>query len=243
LLDNFIKRQTGLERMERFGALHSRASITTFYSLTSSTGGAHWPLVLDLFDMHPVCVTIWQGPNALFLAQELKGSCQPALARDGSIRARFFCDNPVTNLVHVSDSPDVMRVELEILRMRSIGCDMAAWNLLETGCIAHSSFETLLTVLGNRSSGQSFTTLGEVSAFDHARICYRKAVELAFRQDLTAPVQAYLRGDCAGLEGLSVRAPYLSSWDRLILRAGLFAMPLWSLLFARNSNRKGSKDV
>ncbi|TJV59757.1 MAG: nucleoside-diphosphate kinase, partial [Mesorhizobium sp.] len=54
LLDEFIRRRTGLELSERFFSIHSRKSIDAFYTLTCSTGGKHWPLVLDLFDMRPV---------------------------------------------------------------------------------------------------------------------------------------------------------------------------------------------
>ncbi|WP_208245873.1 nucleoside-diphosphate kinase (plasmid) [Rhizobium sp. T1470] len=242
LLDDFIRQRTGLELSERFFSLHSRGSIGAFYSLTNSTGGRHWPVVLDLFDTRPVCASIWSGPNALFLAQELKGECQPAQARRGTVRSLFFCDNPVTNLIHVSDSHEVMKAELAILRTRFIGYEVAAWNFLNIGCITHSSFETLLSVLGDRGAAQRFGNSGDSSALAHARFCYTKTILLALERGLTTTVQNYFRGDRAGLESLVRHAPLLSSWDRLILEAGLFSMPLWNHLLQKTRTVEKASD-
>lgn len=239
LLDDFIRQRTGLELAERFFSLHSRGSIDAFYSLTGSTGGRHWPLVLDLFDMRPVCVTMWSGPNALPLSQELKGNSQPAQARSGTVRSFFFCDNPVTNLVHVSDSDEIMKAELGILRARFMGEEVAAWNSLNTGCIAHSSFQVLLKVLCGKGGTRRLESWSDGSAVAHARFCYRKAVLLALKSGLTSTVQDYLRGDRAGLEGLIRHASLLSSWDRLILEAGLFSMPLWNCLLGQRRRTGG----
>ncbi|MER8710127.1 MULTISPECIES: nucleoside-diphosphate kinase [unclassified Mesorhizobium] len=233
LLDEFIRRRTGLELAERFFSIHNRRSIDAFYTLTHSTGGNHWPLVLDLFDMRPVCATIWSGPNALHLSQGLKGNTQPAHARSGTVRSLFFCDNPVTNLLHVSDSPEVMQAELTILRRQFLGNEVAAWNSLDTGQIAHSSFQMLLHVLGDRGSVPMPDNGGDGSAFAHARSSYGKALLLASKRGLTTAVHRYLQGDRAGLEGIVQHASVRSSWDRLVLEAGLFSMPLWHSLLKR----------
>ncbi|WP_240992505.1 MULTISPECIES: nucleoside-diphosphate kinase [unclassified Mesorhizobium] len=233
LLDEFIRRRTGLELSERFFSIHSRKSIDAFYTLTCSTGGKHWPLVLDLFDMRPVCATIWSGPNALHLSQKLKGNTQPAQALSGTVRSLFFCDNPVTNLLHVSDSHQVMDAELRILRCRSLGDEATAWISLDSGYIAHSSFQMLLNVLGDRGAAPMPDNRSDGSAFAHATFCYDRALLTAAKSGLTTAVQRYFQGDRAGLEGLFRYAPLRSSWDRLILEAGLFSMPLWNCLLKR----------
>lgn len=131
-LDQFITREGRLEPGKRFFAVHSRSSIEAFYSLTGSTHAKHWPLVLDLFDMRPVCATLWIGDEALSYLQNLKGKAQPAQSAKGTIRSRFYCDNPVTNLVHVSDSESMMREELRILRAHSTGTGEASWKALNS---------------------------------------------------------------------------------------------------------------
>ncbi|MBA1142306.1 nucleoside-diphosphate kinase [Mesorhizobium neociceri] len=233
LLDEYIRRRTDLELSERFFSVHSRKSIDAFYALTSSKGGRHWPLVLDLFDMRPVCATIWSGPDALHLSQKLKGSTQPAQALRGTVRSLFFCDNPVTNLLHVSDSHEVMDAELRILRRQSLGDQAAAWNSLDSGFIAHSSFQMLLNALGDGETARTLDNRNDGSAFAHAKFCYDRALLIASKPGLTAAVRRYFRGDRAGLEGLVRYAPVQSSWDRLILEAGLFSMPLWNCLLKR----------
>lgn len=242
-LDEFISRRTGLERAQRLFSIHSRRSIDAFYSLTGSTGGKHWPLVQELFDLRPVCATIWSGPNALYLSQELKGSTQPAQAASGTVRSLFFCDNPVTNLIHVSDSQEILQAELRILRRQFMGDDEAGWNSLDCGYIAHSSFQVLLKVLGDRGSESALSTRSDGSAFAHASFCYARALLLAPKTGLTRAVQLYLHGDRAGLEGIFQYASLLSSWDRLILEAGLFSMPLWNRLLHHNVETDSAEKI
>ncbi|RWX74839.1 nucleoside-diphosphate kinase [Neorhizobium lilium] len=233
-LDDFIRRETGLEIARRFFSIHSRASIASFYSLTGSTGGKHWRLVLDLFDMRPACATIWSGPNALERLQKLKGNTQPARAPRDTVRGRFFCDNPVTNLIHVSDDKEIMEAELKILRQQMAGDVDTGWLAAASGRISHSSFRVLLDVLGDDRSASASDGEKDGDALEHARFCYRRAYLLAKKTD-TPAIQDYFRGEAGGLEALLRRGPVLSAWDRLILEAGLFSMPLWSALLDSDS--------
>ncbi|MEX2745620.1 nucleoside-diphosphate kinase [Rhizobium mongolense] len=235
-LDDFIHQQRRLEIVERFFSVHSRASINAFYSLTGSTGGMHWPLVLDLFDMRPACTTIWSGPDALSSLQKLKGNTQPAKAAPGTMRSRFYCDNPVTNLIHVSDSENIMAEELVILRNQSTGKVDEGWRRLNVGQTSHSSLLVLLRLLG--------ATFIETSGCDCARTNAIRALEqarsLATANGIREPVEDYLAGHQGGLDQLLVRFGNISAWDHLILQAGLFAMPVWSsVLDARPTQQTG----
>jgi len=229
-LDQFIAREGRLEPDNRFFAVHSRSSIEAFYSLAGSTHAKHWPLVLDLFDMRPVCATLWIGDEALSYLQSLKGKAQPAQSAKGTIRSRFYCDNPVTNLVHVSDSESLMREELRILRAHSTGTGEASWKALNSGRISHSSFRVLLTSLGNTSAPHSdIYDIGD-DAVANARAAFEQAEALAVGCGMLETVQGFLAGDVASLKDLLNRVGGLSAWDRLLLEAGLLAMPCWNSL-------------
>ncbi|CDZ64457.1 nucleoside-diphosphate kinase [Neorhizobium galegae] len=237
-LDHFIRGTTDLEIEERFYSIHSRSSIEAFYTLTGSSGGKHWPLVLDLFDLRPVCATIWVGSNALEVLQSLKGNTQPALAAVGTVRSRFHCDNPVTNLIHVSDSERIMADELRILRGQSTGEIDDGWVGLSTGDVTHSSLIVLLRLLGapiNEAPGSESALVHAMAAFEQARL-------LALGTGVAQPVEDYLMGRQSGLTNLLTTLGRVSNWDHLILQAGLFAMPVWrSVLNGPPSQRSGGR--
>ncbi|RDJ01985.1 nucleoside-diphosphate kinase [Rhizobium grahamii] len=222
-LDNFIRLKSGLKIDERSFSIHGRNSIEQFYSLTKSTSGTHWPIVVDLFDMRPVCVTIWKGHDALHLLQDLKGNSHPAKAAAGTVRSLFYCDNAASNLIHVSDSAEIMEAELAILRSRSSREMDTVWSSLDCGRVTHSSLRILLEILGE----QLLPTLFNGDALANARFCANRARLLAARSTLLGSVEQYLAGQSEGLDELLEHAGMLSGWDRLILSAGLLAMPAW----------------
>ncbi|WP_018099375.1 nucleoside-diphosphate kinase [Sinorhizobium meliloti] len=233
-LDNFIKHQSSLEIAERFFALHCRSSIQAFYSLTGSTGGGHWPLVLDLFDLRPVCATVWRGPSALAMLQSLKGQTQPAQAKRGTIRSRFYCDNPVMNLVHVSDSCGVMDAELAILRGQHTGTDDSAWRGLDGGNVSHSFFHVLLRAVGDPSTSRERLEEGSDDAHINAREAVARLKVLSIEPRLRRIVQSYLAGNASAFQKLVSTTQHISAWDRLSLHAGLYAMPYWNARFQQD---------
>ncbi|WP_037390181.1 nucleoside-diphosphate kinase [Sinorhizobium americanum] len=235
-LDDFIHQRTNLEIAERFFLVHSRTSIGAFYSLTNSTSGKYWPLVLDLFDMRPACATVWEGADALERLINLKGNTQPARAAAGTVRSLFCCDNPVTNLIHVSDSGEIMARELTVLRRRFTGDADPGWRALSSGRISHSSFHVLLNVLGEEQPLALADGLRPGDAAHNAQLCYNQALLLSSRADLFSAVQRYLQGEHSGLESLVRRFSPFSAWDRLVLEAGLFAMPSWNETLATSTS-------
>lgn len=243
-LDEFIRSETGLEIAERFLSIHSRVSIESFYSLTGSTGGKHWPLVLDLFDTRPAYATIWSGPNALQHLQRLKGNTQPARAAVGTIRSRFFCDNAVTNLIHVSDSLNIMDLELDILRRRHVGGNQDGWASLSSGFVSHSSLRVLLAILGGHDGYDMHCVCGDDTAVTNALWAIDRAEALAAGRSLSVTLQAYFAGEQNSVDDLikSGSGNGISAWDRLLLQAGLHAMGHWLSLRERALARQAGAD-
>ncbi|WP_321905603.1 nucleoside-diphosphate kinase [Paraburkholderia tropica] len=72
-------------------------------------------LIARLFEEGPCWVSLWSA-DAQSKLEMLKGSTHPANARVGSIRSMFLSDNPVTNLIHVSDSTNIAAIEEKIFK-------------------------------------------------------------------------------------------------------------------------------
>jgi nucleoside diphosphate kinase len=228
-LHQFIAARTDLRIADCFVALHTRRSIRAFYQLTGSTGGPHWPLVESLFDLRPVCVTLWSGVDALTRLQKLKGATQPAKAQPGTVRSLFWCDNPVTNLIHVSDTPAIMASELRILRGKAIGNDLRGWYAAVAHRFTHSALWTLTAILA-RQAGQSACHSGLPSNGDaqlSARLLWQRAEQLARQTGQDDAVSSYLAGSEAALGQLLKQAAQVSTWEEMILACGLHSHPVW----------------
>ena len=117
-LDALVVRSTRLEVAQRILAIHDERSIDDFYGLSDTKDAARAELVYRLFVARPVMVTLWRGHDALARLQEIKGNTHPAAAEPGTVRSRFWCDNPICNLIHVSDSVADTEAEFAILSER-----------------------------------------------------------------------------------------------------------------------------
>lgn len=235
LLDRDISDRTGLEAIERFWVVHDAASISRFYSLTDSTHGAHWPLVVDLFDGRTACVTLWKGQGALGALQGVKGVTQPAVAEPRTIRGRFWCDNPVCNLLHVSDDPSVMQEELQLLRLQEIAGGEKI--LKETGYAAsialaqHSALwefsKILIALTGRKISAASFPANGNAKQTAELLIKYILAPARNAPGWFGEVAKRYLSGEPSSIETIKHKCRRLSAWQILILECGLHSNPLW----------------
>lgn len=229
-LHEFIRMHTRLQMAECFVVLHTRRSIEAFYQLTGSTGGAHWGIVESLFDLRPACVTLWSGDSALEQLQQIKGATQPAEAKPGTVRSLFWCDNPVTNLIHVSDSDEIMESELQILRSAAVGNDLTAWHRAATHRFAHSALWTLNAALAHRI-GSSWSSSGLPASGDarlSAQLLWHQAEQLARRCGQEETVQGYLSGSEDALRQLLEEDAQASSWERMILACGLYSAKVWA---------------
>lgn len=243
-LERFLADATGLRHSRRFLVQHDADSITAFYGLSGATSGRHWPLVVDLFEGRLACVTEWEGQDALTQLQGLKGATQPALAAPDTLRGRFWCDNPVCNLVHVSDDPETMAAEARVLQARFVGP-------LEPGALPrtkprprHSALLELNRLLQARHRangdlrGSVATPPVEGLARDAAEAAVTWLSNLGAQgpADLGELIQSFFEGDPRFLPLARRLLGRFSAWEALVLECGLHAAPLWL-------DRLGRKDT
>ncbi|MCJ9669030.1 MULTISPECIES: nucleoside-diphosphate kinase [unclassified Neorhizobium] len=233
-LDAFIVASTGLEVTRRFLAVHDAASITDFYSLTGSTSGQHFPLVVDLFEARSCCVSIWRGLEALPRLQKVKGATQPCRAEPGTVRAGFWCDNPVANLLHVSDSDNIAREEFRILEARSVTGDIVAGphklvRIAERPL--NSGLYQFASAISNHAQGGLPLAQMERDR-DAARTA---AILINYLLDLSESVSgslerliyAFLAGDSEFVRSNLSHLGPISAWQRLMIDSAIHSNPLW----------------
>jgi nucleoside diphosphate kinase len=231
MLDRHIAERTGLVLQSAVVRMHDAGSIRAFYSVSGGTAGAHWPLVEALYDGRPVRIAWWAGDRALMLLQGIKGRTQPAESGPDTIRGRFWCDNPVANLIHVSDSEETMAREGRILaalpagRLPSQAAPRRAWDWTR-----HSALPTLVRLLASDLGFDPHRLLALPRSGDAAETA-RRSVRALRRLAASAPaaarlVEAYLDGEGGPLEEF-IDHRRTRPWDALILRAGLHAAAVW----------------
>ena len=234
-LDAYLAEATGLEAGERFLIQHDAESIEAFYRLSGATSGRRWPLVIDLFEGRLACVTLWQGDSALPRLQAVKGAIQPARAAPDSVRGRFWCDNPVCNLLHVSDDPETMAAELRALRRRRVGpLDPAALRR-EAARPRHSALLELIRLLRRLlppTEEERWRVLelpgdGNARATARAAIGRLRSMAAQLPRPLATMIASFLAGDAAFLRQAQRHLGRLTAWEALVLECGLHAAPLW----------------
>lgn len=249
-LDRYLAERTGLEMAERFWVVHDTASITRFYDLTSATHGTHWPLVVDLFNGRPACVTIWRGPESLSKLRVTKGATQPANADAETVRGRFWCDNPVCNLVHVSDDALVMTEELSLLRSlemaKSNGRNVAG-NPASALTIRHSALWEFARVLADLSGHNNPETA--LPASGNAREAAGIAIDQIVSMARSGPVwigalaAEYLAGCSTSIDTVKRQYRQLTDWQELVLKCGLHSNPVWMKLLRAEAAIERAREV
>lgn len=233
-LDRFIAERAGVALRQRFLAMHDYASITRFYGLTGSTTGPHWPLVVDLFDGRPCIASLWSGEDALAALQSLKGATQPSNASPSSIRGNFACDNPVCNLVHVSDSIEIGQAEVSILKARAISKALGVGGEVlqpsDRGALRHSSLWTFTQVLSRLEPAiVAPRVASDASAENAARTAlYRLATATTDHPRLRGMIAAFLAGDDDTVGQIIAAGGRLTAWERLLIECGRHSNPLWA---------------
>ena len=237
-LDRFIAGATGLVPAGCGTVVHDARSIEAFYGLSGGTGGRHWPLVVDLFDGRASCVTEWRGADPLARLQRIKGATQPARAEAGTVRSRFWCDNPVCNLIHVSDSYPMMAEESEILRSRQTA---AAFAMPEEGRpeegapgIRHSGLLAFARLAARRWPGQGLPDLpADGSAQETGRRLVAWLLALAGREPAARDlVDGFLAGQEPMLPRIRQAFGRIGAWEALQLECAQHSNPLWAALAA-----------
>jgi nucleoside diphosphate kinase len=228
-LDRFIAEATGLVPDGRGTVVHDARSIEAFYGLSGGTGGRHWPLVVDLFDGRAACVTEWRGADPLARLQRIKGATQPARAEAGTVRSRFWCDNPVCNLIHVSDTYPMMAEEAEILWSRRTAAAFVAPDCGPDLGVRHSGLLTFARLAARQWPEHG---LPDLPADGDARETGRRLVAWLIGLSAREPaardlVDAFLAGEEPMLPRIRRAFGRIGSWEALLLECAQHSNPLW----------------
>ena len=232
-IDHDIATRTGLQLQAAVIRVHDAETIRAFYGLSGGTAGPHWPLVEALYAGRPIRITWWAGDQALVRLQAVKGRTQPAESAPDTIRGRHWCDNPVTNLIHVSDDEEMMSRESRLLAALPAGRPPSEhtfrrpWNWAR-----HSALATLVRVLAP-AVGRDPDRLLVLPRSGDAAETARRSIQVLRRLARAAPdgvaahiVEAYLGGESRPLEAF-ISDQRVGDWDALVLRAGLHAVGPW----------------
>jgi len=231
MLDRHVAAATGLVLQAAVVRVHDAASVRTFYAISDGAAGGHWPLVEALYAGRPVRITWWAGDQALRRLQLVKGRTQPAESAPDTIRGRFWCDTPVANLIHVSDSEEAMAREGRILAALPAGRLPDRPELRRPwGRARHSALPTLVRLLAPECGFDPHRLLALPRSGDAVETA-RRSVRALRRLAASAPaaarlVEAYLDGKAGPLEDFIARRS-VGPWDALMLRAGLHAAGAW----------------
>jgi nucleoside diphosphate kinase len=200
-------------------------------------------LVVKLFLSGPSLLTVWHGDNVIETLATLKGLTHPAEASPDSIRGRFWCDNAVCNLMHVSDDHDEAERELNAVKLShlldeeatqtrlfdaipappsyiahsgvSIVCDLVNRMLITIGDTEYAAV-TLPPSGDARETNQKLTT--------HIRDAARKMPESPIAQF----IDSYLAGDVVAVTQLMKSMP-LTKWERFVVQSGALTRDKWAI--------------
>lgn len=199
-------------------------------------------LVARLFLGGPSLLTLWHGENAIETLLALKGATHPPLAAPESIRGRFWCDNGVCNLMHVSDNEAEAERELKAVRLWPLLDDeLAALPLLDarstpTHYVAHSGIVVLCDLVNRLlltipkaeklavalpPSGDAKETNAKLTALLQSTAQRTDALEI------TQLINAYLAGDVVTVTGMLKTMP-VTKWEHFSIQCGAITRYKWN---------------
>jgi len=241
-LEREIASLTGCVPVFRRWFCHTPASIEAFYKASIPNNTPHWHLVSALFNSGPSLAVIWRGEDAIAKLDAVKGSSHPAEATLPSIRSRYWCDNPVMNLIHVSDDRETAINEIEIIQTcagelnlnnQVLEC-LPDDNTTTMPHIEHSGVLVFLRVV--RSLVESYTNirLGTIelpkdgSAKLSQSIARTKLEKYAdVYPAISKCIQLFLEGSSDTIHHLEFLVP-LTPWDKLAISCGVVARKRWN---------------
>lgn len=200
-------------------------------------------LVGKLFLSGPSLLTVWRGNHAVESLLALKGKTHPPQASSDSIRGRFWCDNGVCNLLHVSDDYAEAQRELGVLNLwDALGeHDGTQLSLIApiptpTGYIAHSGISVACDVVRRLLIPVDTPPLNIVlPPSGNAKETNRVLTDLLqhtahqFPDTLAAQfIGAYLEGDVIGVSAMFKDIP-VTTWEKFILQCGAITREKWQL--------------
>jgi nucleoside diphosphate kinase len=243
-IELWIRERTGCVPVARSWVSYTEEALDRFYPGIACRFPEGWPLFAELFATGPCLATLWFGADASSAIPSVKGATHPAHCTGSTIRGRFWCDTPTTNLVHVSDDGGAAARELLVLRSldpelfgeRAPIFELAPFRELGPSAPAHSAILTLCalvtTHLSNRSS--AFPRLhapeGEEARETMARAeAWLGEVMNDTSRAVAGAIDAYLNGTASPSHfvGALKSAVHVGAWEELVLRAGVLSRGEW----------------
>lgn len=241
-LDHFICAQTGFSPFLRFWTRHDMYTAEQFYRNRIPVI-AEWHLVTRLLVSGPSLVTIWMGHSCFEVMNALKGSAHPADANPGTIRGRFWCDNSVCNLIHVSDDAERAIREFDILQANSLRhravaeCHALTESREPVGLVRHCALLELRRAILRMVDTSHVPCIPgqELSACSSSAVLFRyarrKLEEVAGRDPEIAEVlDFYFQGKRAQFLGWLDAFVPLTDWERFVIECGLVDAQRWTRL-------------
>lgn len=241
-VESWLRQRSACAPIARGWFTHTDESLRRFYP--ELVDAPFWSLISRAFSWGPCLATLWLGENAAQILPASKGLTHPASCSDGSVRGRFWCDNSLTNLIHVSDTPEDAAREIGVLRLAEPGlfeAPLATQGLRlfgewEPPSPRHCAIWTLCSLLMTdlATHGVPFTPLN-LPAGESARAtlsgaeAWLEALRPSLARDVAAAVSAYLDATVAPdqlLAALERRVP-VGAWETLVLTAGVLSRPEW----------------
>lgn len=112
-VEQWLRERSGCVPIARHWLSRTDEELRRFYP---DVPERYWPLISRAFSWGPCLATLWFGEQAAHVIPASKGATQPARCSAATVRGRFWCDNALANLLHVSDSSSDIARELGVLR-------------------------------------------------------------------------------------------------------------------------------
>lgn len=198
-------------------------------------------LVARLFLSGPSLLTLWHGENAVETLLDLKGATHPPLASPESIRGRFWCDNGVCNLLHVSDDEAEAERELRAIHLWDmLGETLTQVPLMDenpvpTSYIAHSGIVVACDVVnrilaatpGGGVLPVQLPPSGDAKETNDILTALLQTGSQSYPETPVASfIDAYLMGDVVTVTHLMKQMP-VTKWEHFIIQCGAITRYKW----------------
>jgi len=247
-IERWVRDRTSCVPIARQPFRFDAEALDRFYSGLAARIPEHWGLICSVFSAGPSLATLWLGDDAAARIAAVKGETHPARCPESTIRGRFWCDNPVANLVHASDDRADAARELDVLR--TLVPDLFRGDLfrgnLTTGEVApyadagpptprHSGILTLCSLVARLLShrGVAFQQLelldGDARQTMRAAEAWLQQAPTGGSTAITRALESFVSGTAEPSELLAAlqSAVRVEPWEELMLRCGILSRPAW----------------
>jgi nucleoside diphosphate kinase len=243
-IERWIREQTSCAPIAREWLSHTAETLDRFYPDVAARWPEPWKLISRVFMAGPCLATLWFGENASQVIPGVKGVTEPARCAASTVRGRFWCDNGVANLVHVSDDAGEVARELGVLRSFEPGLfsgrlstqGLAPFPDVGPPAPRHSGILTLCSLVeALLSPEESDRPRLDVPDNEDARETMARAEAwLVQARARTSPaiagaIESYLDGTADPSRFIRILrdCATVGPWEELMLRVGLLSRPHW----------------